>query len=151
MKPSMPLCLLLLAAAAACVAPTASPSLTQLNQRWAGQPWTAYQEAHGKPTHLAAQPEGGLVATYLRSTSRMVSSPRGTTYAVNPRTGERAVVHPGSSPDVAGQQVSSGGHRAVITGSEGGTTIAHGRCTTMVHVDTQGRVQKIEQHGDDCR
>lgn len=151
MKPSMPLCLLLLATAAACVAPTDRPSLADLNQRWAGRTWAAYQEAHGKPTHLAAQPGGGLVATYRRSTPRMVSSPRETAYAVNPRTGERLVVHPGSSPDVAGQLVTGGQAQASYRGLGGGTAIAYDRCVTTIRVDAQGRIQRIEQQGNDCR
>lgn len=154
MKPPIAPALLLLAATAACVAPMARPTLAELNQRWAGQTWAAYQEAHGKPAEVAAQPGGGLVATYRRIRSRMVSSPSssmGTAYAVNPRTGERLVVHPGSSPDVAGQLVTGGQTPAAYQGLRGGTGMVYDRCITAVHVDAQGRIQRIEQQGNDCR
>lgn len=136
---------LFLLSLAACLPPSQTPSLPELNQRWVGKSWAAYREVHGDPDAVTPLAGGGQVATYLRT--RTDAGPTSPREVVNVQTGERAILRPGDPGDTARQQWGPTGQSRIQPGTTSQFTY---QCYTYVHLDDQGLIVKIEQTGNDC-
>lgn len=145
MRTLAPMSALILAASLACVAPTPTPTLAELNSRWVGQPWKAYLAANGAPQSLSALPDGGQAAMYHHS--RTEAGPRPTREVVNVSTGERSILTPGANADTARQQWGPTAQTRVVDGKATGFSFT---CTTVVRVNARGLIDKIERTGNDC-
>lgn len=145
MKRLMSLASLVALTSLACVAPTPAPTLAELNSQWIGKTWSAYVAVNGAPQRISALSDGGQVGIYERT--RTESGPRATREVVNVGTGERVILTPGANADTARQQWGPTAQTRVQDGRVSAWTFT---CTTLVRVDAQGVIHKIERSGNDC-
>lgn len=146
MRNLIPLSFVFLVGLLACVDPTPSPTLAELNMRWIGQPMNAYMALHGKPKFVEIRPDGGKIATYRRF--RKDPGPSGPRVAVNLKTGERSILSSDANLN-ANSDKASGTPGLTRVGASGTGALVF-QCTTKVWMNTQGLIEKIERTGNDC-